>query len=338
MKKEALFYRKLKDKKVKCKLCAHNCIISDGSYGFCGVRKNIDGTLYTFNYGNVIAQHIDPIEKKPLYHFLPGSKTYSIALPGCNFKCGFCQNWQISQLRGEKIEKLSEKIETIEPSKIVEEAIISGCKSIAFTYTEPAVFFENMIDISKIALDRGVKCVVVSNGFFGEDSIKELCNYVDAFNIDLKAFSEDFYRKNCKASLKPVLDNLSYIKLKNKWLEITTLLIPGENDKKEELEGAASFIKNLGEDIPWHISKFFPNYNFTNYDSTPLKTLTEALEIGKITGLKYIYLGNVLQNNDTICPNCGKVLIVRIGYSIKSFIVESGKCPNCGVKISGIWK
>lgn len=338
MKKEAFFYNKLSDNKVKCELCAHKCVIVPEKYGFCGVRKNINGVLYTFNYGNIIAQHIDPIEKKPLYHFLPRSKTYSIALPGCNFKCGFCQNWQISQLKEEEIEMLSKRINTIKPAEVVEKAIQTGCRSIAFTYTEPAVFYENMIEISKIALSKGVRCVVISNGFFGEKPLEELCDYVDAFNIDLKAFSEEFYKRRCKASLKPVLDNLSYIKKRNKWLEITTLLIPGENDNEEELRNAAAFIKSLGEDIPWHISKFFPNYEFDNYDPTPLRSLTVALEIGRSNGLKHIYLGNVLQNNDTYCPFCDEKLIERVGYNVRFFMKEEGVCPNCGKGISGVWK
>ncbi len=329
--KEALLYEKCENDIVLCNLCAHNCRIMPGCFGICGVRKNIDGVLNTFTYGHLIATNIDPIEKKPLYHFLPGSKTFSIAAPGCNFQCGFCQNWQISQIREQSSEQFARRSKEISPEEIVRQAIDSNCSSIAFTYTEPTVSYEYMIDVSQLAQSMGVRLVVVSNGYISEIALATLTPYIDAYNIDLKSFTEDFYRKNCHARLKPVLDTLQRIKQSGKWLEITTLVIPGENDSIGELEGIASFIAGIGPEI-------FPNYRFNDYMPTPVNSLENALEAAKKNYLKYVYIGNTSHNNTTICSSCGNNVIERKGYLISSSMKKDGKCPLCGEGIYGIWE
>jgi pyruvate formate lyase activating enzyme len=335
--KEALLYEKCENDIVLCNLCAHNCRIMPDSFGICGVRKNIDGILNTFTYGHLIATNIDPIEKKPLYHFLPGSNTFSIAAPGCNFKCGFCQNWQISQIHEQSSEQFAARSKVVSPEEVVCQAINSNCSSIAFTYTEPTVFYEYMIDVSRLARSRGVRLVVVSNGYISEIALATLTPYIDAYNIDLKSYTEDFYRKNCHARLMPVLDTLRRIKQSGKWLEITTLIIPNENDSIVELEGIASFIAEIGMKTPWHISRFFPNYRFNDYMPTPVNSLENALEAAKKNHLKYVYIGNTSHNNTTICSSCGNIVIERKGYSISSSMKKDGKCPLCGEGIYGIW-
>jgi pyruvate formate lyase activating enzyme len=336
--KEALLYEKLGNGIILCNLCAHNCRIMPDTFGICGVRKNVDGVLYTSTYGHLIATNIDPIEKKPLYHFLPGSKTFSIAAPGCNFQCGFCQNWQISQIRNRASEQFAEHSKLVPPEEIVSQAIDSNCSSIAFTYTEPTVFYEYMIDVSRLARSRGVRLVIVSNGYMSEVALETLTPYIDAYNIDLKSLSEDFYRENCHARLKPVLDTLQHIKQFGKWLEVTTLVIPGENDSIGELEGIAAFIAGIGPETPWHISRFFPNYRFDDYMPTPINSLENALEAAKKNHLKYVYIGNTAHSNTTSCSSCGNPLIERRGYSINSSIKKEGKCPSCGEGIYGVWE
>jgi pyruvate formate lyase activating enzyme len=335
MKKEAMFYKKFKDGNVQCFLCAHKCFIEDGNYGFCGVRRNIEGTVYSEVYGKVIAKSIDPIEKKPLYHFLPGTSSYSIATVGCNFKCGFCQNWQISQA---SMKENNMPGEYIEPKRIVEEAKLRGCKSIAYTYTEPTIFFEYAYDISKLAKENSLYNIFVTNGYMTKDALIKIKPYLDACNVDLKFFNEESYKNICKASLKPVLESIENMKKLGIWIEITTLIIPGVNDSEKELKNIANFIKSVGKETPWHISKFHPDYNFIDNKSTPIKTLKEAERIAKDVGLKYIYLGNVPQETNTFCPKCKKILIKREGYDILSNMRENGKCPNCNTIIEGIWK
>ena len=336
MKKEAVLYRKLGGKKVECYLCAHNCNIADSGFGICGVRQNIGGTLYTLVYGEAIAAHIDPIEKKPLYHFLPSSSSYSIATIGCDFKCGFCQNWQISQ--STKKEYPVYKNRELMPYDIVKEAKRNNCKSIAYTYTEPTVFFEYAYDTSKLAKEAGIYNIFVTNGYMSKAALDEISPYLDAANVDLKSFSDDFYSKICKASLKPVLDSVRYMKKLGIWVEVTTLIIPGENDSRDELRDIADFIANIDKNIPWHISRFHPDYEFAQYSATPFDILKEAEDIGKSMGLRYIYLGNVDQETNTYCYNCGKTLVRRMYFSILENNIKRGKCSSCGAEIAGLWE
>jgi pyruvate formate lyase activating enzyme len=289
--KEAMLYEKLDNGEVHCSLCAHGCVISEGSFGFCGVRQNRDGALYTLVYGEVIASNVDPIEKKPLYHFLPDTLTYSIATMGCNFRCGFCQNWQISQMSKRKDSGASQN--TLSPEEIVMETKRNNCCSISYTYTEPTIFFEYAYDISRIAKAEGLANVFVTNGYMTRKAIDTIRPYLDAVNIDLKSYREDYYKTFCKAHLQPVLDSILFMKKLNIWIEITTLIIPGENDSDEELEQIAGFIARLDKEVPWHISRFFSQYKLTEHLVTPISTLERAKAIGERQGLRRVYLGNV---------------------------------------------
>lgn len=291
MEREAMFYRKTDGKKVECSLCPHNCTIQDGKYGICNVRQNVDGVLYTRAYGNPVALHVDPIEKKPLYHFLPGSLAYSIATMGCNFKCGFCQNWQISQI--EDAEKNRSPDSLLMPREIVEEAEKHKCKSIAYTYTEPTIFFEYAYDTSVPAHKRGLKNIFVTNGYISKEPLKEIAPYLDAANVDLKSFRDEYYKKICKARLQPVLDTISLMNELGIWLEVTTLFVPGENDAEKEMHDIAEFIAGVSREIPWHISRFYPQYNYSDASPTPVETLHRAEKIGREHGIRHIHLGNV---------------------------------------------
>lgn len=290
MEKEALLYEKLTDDMVHCYLCAHHCKIKSSKFGFCGVRQNRQGVLYTKAYGEVIAHNIDPIEKKPLHHFLPGTITYSIATIGCNFRCEFCQNWQISQENFRKNERFGE---LMTPEAIVTNAIKSNCKSISYTYTEPTIFFEYAFDTAKIAKTKNLYNVFVTNGFMTKDTINVITPYLDACNIDLKSFNNDFYKNVCSASLDPVLESIQLLHEQGIWIEITTLLIPGRNDSDSEIEDIAAFISSIDPHIPWHISRFFPQYKFHSYGATPIQTLYRAKAIAQENGLKNIHLGNI---------------------------------------------
>ncbi|MCM8826113.1 MAG: AmmeMemoRadiSam system radical SAM enzyme [Candidatus Omnitrophica bacterium] len=335
MRKEAMFYERLADRMVKCNLCAHNCIIAPQRFGICGVRQNIDGVLYSLVYGELIAKNIDPIEKKPIYHLLPGSKSYSIATIGCNFKCGFCQNWQISQLSKREMDVSSDYLS---PEEVVKEAKENNCKSISYTYTEPTIFFEYAYDVAKLAKREGLYNVFVTNGYMRQEVLEFINPYLDAANVDLKSFRDDYYRKHCKAKLKPVLETIASMKRLGVWVEITTLVIPGDNDSEDELKELVQFIVNIDKDIPWHISRFYPNYKFDDYIPTPIETLRKAKEIGKSYGLKYVYLGNVDEGTDTYCFSCHKLLVKRgYFYSILEYNIKNGLCPYCGEKIGGIW-
>ena len=286
--KEALLYQKLDKNKVRCNLCAHRCVISSGNDGICKVRENINGILYTKVYGRTIAQHVDPVEKKPLYHFYPGSKAYSIATPGCNFHCHFCQNWDISQIINGEIPESGQKAT---PEQIVWDAKHTGCKSIAYTYTEPTIFFEYSYDTARLAHETGLKNIYVSNGYMTYEMLDVMSPYLDAVNIDLKAFRDETYRRIIGARLQPVLDNLKKIKQLGIWLEVTSLIIPGINDDPKEIRDMANFIAvELGLDVPWHISRFFPAYKMNNVTETPLKTLQVAKKIGLEAGLNYVYI------------------------------------------------
>ena len=336
LKKAVLWEPLEEDKKVLCNLCNWKCTISDGKLGRCLVRKNIDGILYSLNYYKLISANPDPIEKKPLFHFQPGSKSFSIATMGCNFKCEFCQNWQISQTaeNGNDIDG-----QAISPEVIISAAKRDKCKSVAYTYTEPTIFMELCNDCGRLAKENGLANIFVSNGYMTTEAIDFTSGWLDGINVDLKGFTEDFYKRLCKGRLQPVLDTITYIaKETNIWMEITTLLIPGENDSDEELKKLTGFlVNNAGPDVPWHISRFHPQYKYLNSVPTSTGSLKNAYEIGKAAGLHYIYIGNVpgSKQESTFCYNCQQLLIERNGYRIVENNIKNGKCPNCQIKITG---
>ncbi len=338
--KKAKLYRNLENKKVKCTACNHYCSISEDETGICGIRQNIDGDLYLLTYGNPIAIHVDPVEKKPLYHFYPGSKVLSIGTYGCNFRCAFCQNWDMSQ-RIKDVDKKNEVIEnksrSYTPQELVNYCLDNKISSIAYTYNEPAVFIEYAYDVMKLAHQKDIKNIFVSNGYESEESIDYVVKYLDAINIDLKAYSEKFYKDLCGGRLQPVLDNIKRYYQEDVWMEITTLIIPGENDSVEELTEIANFIKSISSKIPWHISRFSPAYKMSNKSVTSMKTLKDAYEIGKEEGLDYIYVGNIIdtQYSTTYCSNCGELLIERNWNSVKVELSEDGKCNSCGKVLDG---
>lgn len=332
-----MLYRSLPDKKVSCFLCHHYCQIADSKFGICGVRQNKKGKLYTHVYGEVIASHVDPIEKKPLYHFLPGTTSFSIATIGCNFRCPFCQNWQISQ--STKRNKESASGYELLPEDIVYEAKSRGCQSISYTYTEPTIFFEYAYETSKLAKEEGISNVFVTNGYMSPDALEAIHPYLDACNVDLKSFREDFYKEVCRAHLEPVLDSIRLMKKLNIWVEVTTLVVPDLNDGEEELAQIAHFIYDLDPDIPWHISRFHSDYQYNRARATPIETLRRAYSIGKKEGLRYIYIGNVLgESGDTLCPHCQRALIPRQGYLIGKIRLIGSTCSFCGGHVAGVFK
>jgi len=333
--REALLYEKLSDNKVRCNLCAHRCVIFDGRKGVCQVRENRDGTLYTLVYGRVISQNVDPVEKKPLFHFYPGTRSYSMATPGCNFHCRWCQNWELAQMpRGHH---LIAGYETT-PEQIVIAAQRANCRSIAYTYTEPTIFFEYAYDTARLAHAAGLANVYVTNGYMTAQMLETFQPYLDAANVDLKAFRDETYRRYVGARLQPVLDSLKRMKALGIWLEVTTLVIPGINDDPAELRDAAEFVAyELGLDTPWHISRFFPAYEMTDVPPTPMATLRRAREIGLETGLHYVYVGNVPGEENTFCHQCGRLLIRRVGYRIcENYVQLDGRCPDCGAPAAGV--
>ncbi len=335
MKKEAMLYDKLDNNYVDCKLCAHRCKIAPSKFGICGVRQNIDGRLYTLVYADAIASSVDPIEKKPLHHLLPGSRSYSIATVGCNFKCDFCQNWRISQsnMRGG-----SSYGHELKPEDVVANAKKTNCKSIAYTYTEPTIYFEYAYDTAKLAKDKGLYNVFVTNGYMTKEALDKTSPYLDAANVDLKAFSDEFYKKRCRARLKPVLESIKYMKKLGIWVEVTTLVVTDQNDSKEELENIAKFIAEVGIDIPWHISRFHPDYKYQNSEATSIDTMEMAYKLGKDNGLRYVYMGNISKNAETFCYSCGKLIAKRDIFGVGDINIEKGKCLYCGTKIDGIWE
>jgi len=341
--KEALLYEKLENKLVHCFLCSHHCRITDKKFGFCGVRQNIDGVLYTHAYGKVIAAHIDPIEKKPLYHCLPGSSSFSIATIGCNFHCGFCQNWEISQstfkAQGLSLQgTVPAAGQELSPEEIVKGASKNKCKSISYTYTEPTIFFEYAFETAKIAKEKGLYNNFVTNGFMTKECLEMIKPYLDAANVDLKFFKDSAYKKICAGGLEPVLNSIRLMHKLGIWVEVTTLLVPGENDSEEELSGIAEFIASVDKNMPWHISRFHPDYKFTDHVSTPEAALKKAQEIGKRAGLTYIYVGNVYGwGNDTYCHNCQKLLVRREVFSVLEYNIKEGKCLYCHTVIPGIF-
>lgn len=332
--KEAMFYTR-EGEQVRCGLCRFRCLISDGARGICAVRENSGGTLYSLVYGKLCAEHVDPIEKKPLFHVIPGSKSYSIATVGCNFHCRHCQNYTISQV--ERSAPISGKEQT--PQEVVQRAIDSDCRSISYTYTEPTIFYEFAYDTARLAREAGLKNIFVTNGYISREALTTIAPYLDAANIDLKGFSEGFYRDVVHARLSEVLDSIIEYRKHGIWLELTTLIIPGLNDSDKEMQGIAEFIvSNLGIDTPWHVSQFYPTYLLTELPRTPVATLRRARDIGLAAGLRYVYEGNVPGEGgeNTSCPSCSNLLIKRYGYVIESNRISNGACPDCGAAIAGI--
>ncbi len=341
MKKEAVLYERLQDKLVRCFLCAHYCRIPDKGFGFCGVRQNLDGVLYTYAYGQVIAAHVDPIEKKPLYHFLPGSASFSIATIGCNFRCGFCQNWEISQESFREGLSPSGTVphgEELLPEEIVKEALRHKCKSISYTYTEPTIFFEYALETAKLAKDKGLYNNFVTNGYMTKDALTMIKPYLDAANVDLKFFKDSSYRKICAGALEPVLNSIRLMHELGIWVEVTTLVVTGENDSDEELSDIAKFIAGVDKDTPWHVSRFHPDYKFTGHQATPEAALRKAQDIGKKCGLNFVYAGNVYGfGNDTYCPSCKRLLIRREIFSVLEYNIKEGKCSFCNTTVPGFF-
>ena len=333
--RKAQFWHKLEeDNDVNCILCNQFCRIKPGKRGLCGVRENQDGQLMTLVYGNLIAANIDPIEKKPLYHFLPGSLAYSIATEGCNFRCLHCQNADISQ--GPK-ETGRIRGSFVPPEDVVSEALSNGCQSIAYTYTEPTMFFEYAYDVAHLAKEKGLKNIFVSNGYTGEEAVQEIIPVLDANNIDLKG-DDQFYKKVCGAKIEPVERNIETMWGAGVWIEVTTLIIPGHNDSDQQLHELAEFIAGLSTDIPWHISAFHPTYKMRDVPRTGIEALRKGVKLGQEAGLKYIYVGNIPNEyEDTKCPICGEVMIERRGFGVVKNSILEGKCSNCGAPIPGVW-
>lgn len=334
--RQAVLWESLSGKKVKCSLCSRRCEIREGGLGACFVRKNIDGQLYSLNYNRICAANPDPIEKKPLFHFQPGKKSFSIAAVGCNFRCRFCQNWQISQVSPKENEENESRIT---PDQIVAAAVKENCSSIAYTYTEPTIFMELCSDCARLAKPKGLSNVFVSNGYLTREAIDFAKDWLDGINIDLKAFTEEYYQSFCKAELQPVLDTIKYIANHTDiWLEITTLVVPGQNDSDEELNDISGFIcEQAGENVPWHISRFYPQYKYQDSEPTPVETLEKAYEIGKKAGLNFVYVGNVrgADGANTYCPDCGQLLVERVGFYLRENKISDGKCSACGAEIPG---
>ncbi len=328
----------MKNNSVTCLLCPRHCTVPEGGRGDCGVRQNRDGKYYTLVWGNPCALGTDPIEKKPLYHVIPGGKAFSIATAGCNMRCKFCQNWNISQAKPEETRNFD-----LPPGQVVKYAAKYNCEAIAFTYNEPTVFYEYMYDTAKLAKAKKLKPVVVSNGFMNGDPMTELCKVVSAVKIDLKAFTEEFYKKMTGGSLQPVLDTLTLLKKLGMWFEIVNLIIPTANDEPAEIKAMCRWIKKeLGPDVPLHFSAFHPMYKLRNVPRTPNKTMFAAYDIARAEGLHYVYVGNVRpvghRAEKTYCPKCGKVVIDRRGYLVTQINVKDGKCAFCGQPIKGVWK
>jgi pyruvate formate lyase activating enzyme len=333
--KKALLWTPLSNNRVKCHLCPHSCNLKEGQPGICMVRKNVRGELISLNYDKIAAIHSDPIEKKPLYHVLPGSQSLSIATMGCNFSCAFCQNHSLSMV-GDQNQIFGEKKS---PEDLIALALESGARSISYTYTEPTVFFELMLETAKLARQNGLKNIMVSNGYMSHDALSMIAPYLDAANIDLKAFSDEFYRKYCNARLEPVIKTIKAMRELGIWIELTTLLIPGLNDNQNELEQLIQFIFEMGDSIPWHLSRFFPHYQLLETSPTDVAVIISILQSAGDKGIKFLYGGNFssAEWTNTICPECGTLLIERNGYSTEISGLDNGRCSGCGILIPGIW-
>ncbi len=336
---EAYLWESLDGSVVQCHLCNHRCKIKDGRRGICGVRENRGGVLETLVYGKVIARHVDPIEKKPLFHYLPGSLSYSIATVGCNFKCRFCQNADIAQMPSDRNGRIVG--DAFMPEDVVAQAIKGDCQTIAYTYTEPTIYFEFAYDTAKLAAEKGIRNVFVTNGYMTEEALQMIHPFLDAANVDLKAFTEDFYLKTCKAKLVHVKKTLKRMKSFGILVEVTTLIIPELNDDRKELENLAAFLaEELGPETPWHISRFHPTYQLLDQPPTPVETLFKARDIGIKAGLKYVYVGNVPggKGESTFCYQCKRLLIDRWGFYVRDMRIKNGKCPECGAAAYGVWE
>ncbi|MCD6289208.1 MAG: AmmeMemoRadiSam system radical SAM enzyme [Anaerolineae bacterium] len=339
MLKEAMLQRSLRRGYVQCTACEHWCAVAPGEAGKCGVRRNLDGSLKLILYGRAAAVNVDPVEKKPLFHFLPGQPIFSIGTLGCNFSCKFCQNWEISQLKDFPLDDPRTGYD-LPPERIIEICRQRDIPMVAFTYNEPVVFFEYAYDTSRLAHAAGMRTVFVSSGFETLQALDEIEPYLDAANFDLKSFSDRFYREMCGARLKPVLRNIEHTwRDTDIWLEVTTLVIPKLNDSDSELRDIAQFLAGISPDIPWHISAFYPHYQMSDWPSTPPSTLVRAYEIAREAGLRYVYVGNILDHKreSTYCPKCGALLIERLGYHVHELWDEPGVCPRCGYHIPGVW-
>lgn len=357
---EARFYEARPDRSVLCTLCPHDCHIHDGGRGVCAVRFNRGGTLYTLVYDKVVARGIDPVEKKPLFHFLPGSSAYSIATVGCNLRCSFCQNWQISQWPKEHLPKnvvpaagrdaaqpVCPQLEAaghavvgehVTPREIVDVALATGSKSIAYTYTEPTIFYELAYDTAVLARAKGLKNIFVTNGFTAKETLQELATVLDAANVDLKFFRPESYKHISRARLEPILDTIRLYRELGVWVEVTTLVVPGVNDSDEELRGIAEFLVSVGREIPWHVSQFYPDYKMLARPVTPVETLRRAADIGRKAGLRYVYEGNVPgeKGENTYCYQCKALLVERYGFRVRGNRISKGCCPDCSAKIDGV--
>jgi pyruvate formate lyase activating enzyme len=334
---EALLYDKLEDQKVQCHLCHHHCVIKPGRRGICHVRDNQSGTLHTLVYGQLIAQNADPIEKKPLFHLKPASRAYSVATVGCNFRCRFCQNADIAQMPADRNGMIMGHSAT--PQAVVRDAVERHCASIAYTYTEPTIFFEFALATARLAHDQGLKNVMVTNGYMTLAALEMIAPYLDAANVDLKSFRNDFYKTQCGARLAGVLETLAAMKSRGIWVEVTTLLIPGLNDGEDELRDLAKFlVDSLGPETPWHVSRFHPTYHLMDRPVTPVETIFKARQIGIDAGLRYVYTGNIAGEGgeDTFCHQCGMQLVQRRGLLVLRNRVRSAACPACNAVIDGI--
>jgi pyruvate formate lyase activating enzyme len=334
--KEAILYDRGRNGSVRCRLCAHGCTIAPGSRGLCGVRQNDGGTLYSLSYGRLVARDVDPIEKKPLFHFYPGSRAYSIATVGCNFTCQNCQNHFISQYPRQHDGRLVG--DAAEAEEVVEGAAQAGCRSIAYTYTEPTIALEFYLEVMQRAREAGLANVWVSNGFFSREAADVLLPLLDAINIDLKGITDEFYHHVVGGNVRPVLDSIERVHREGIWVEVTTLLIPGQNDADDELRWTAEAIAGISPSIPWHLSRFFPAFRLMQLPPTPTETLERARRIGRDIGLHYVYLGNVPgDGEETHCPSCGVVVVRRTGYFVWENQLSGGTCPSCGAPVDGVW-
>jgi pyruvate formate lyase activating enzyme len=334
---EAWLYERMPDQQVRCRLCNHRCVIGNGKRGICQVRENRDGTLETKVYGRLVAAGDDPIEKKPLFHLMPGSRSFSIATVGCNFACRFCQNADIAQMPADRDGRITGEAAT--PQQVVAAARDRHCASIAYTYTEPTVFFEFACDTAELAHRQGIKNVFVTNGYMSPEALEQVSPWLDAANVDLKAYSDAFYKQQCGARLDPVKKTLVAMKRLGIWVEVTTLIIPGLNDDPGDLARLAAFIAGeLGVDTPWHVSRFHPTYRLTDREATPVQTLLAARQIGVEAGLRYVYTGNIpgRGGEDTVCPGCGRTVIVRRGFQVTRNRMQDGRCAGCRTVIDGI--
>jgi len=332
---EALAYEKLDGGMVRCVLCPRSCVVRPGGRGYCEVRENQQGTYKTLVYGQVCAAHVDPIEKKPLFHFLPGTQAFSLATAGCNVECQFCQNWDISQKRPEDV-----RSESIPPARVVELAQRYGCPAIAYTYSEPTVFYEYVLDSAAAGNKAGIRSVTISNGFIQAEPMKRLCEELSAVKVDLKGFTEEFYRKYVNGELKPVLATIELVKKLGKHLEVVTLLIPGLNDGEEEVKALSRWVvQTVGPDVPMHFTRFHPAYKMTNLPMTPVRTVRRAREIAVSEGVHYAYTGNLGgdEYENTFCPGCGKKVIERFNLYVGAVHITDGKCDFCQTPIPGVW-